>query len=230
MTIIDKPPRPIRSFVLRQGRSSKSQQQARTLHWPSYGLAVEGKTPLTWEKVFARQAPRILEIGFGMGDSLITLAKENPEWDFIGIEVHPPGVGRCLVQAQLHGLKNLKIFAEDAISVLENSIPDASLDRVLLYFPDPWPKTKHHKRRIVQSNFVHLVAQKLKPKGCFHLATDWQDYADHMLAVLEACPVFENAFGKGNVAPTQYMRPNTKFEMRGKKLGHGIWDLVYTKS
>ena len=230
MTLINKTPRPIRSYVLRQGRSSKSQQQARNLYWPQFGLDLSDYAkPINWEQVFHRQATRVLEIGFGMGDSLIALANQNPQWDFIGIEVHPPGVGRCLVQAKLHELTNLKIFQEDAILVLENVIPDASLDKVLLYFPDPWPKTKHHKRRIVQSNFVNLVAQKLKQKGNFHLATDWQEYADHMLAILEDCPAYENAFGKANFAPTQYMRPVTKFETRGKKLGHGIWDLVFTR-
>ena len=129
----------------------------------------------------------------------------------------------------MQGLTNLKIVSLDAVMILEQAIKDESLDRILLYFPDPWPKTKHHKRRIVQSNFVDLVAQKLKSGGAFHLATDWQAYADHMLAVMEACPRYENAFGKGNFAPQQYQRPLTKFENRGLRLGHGIWDLVYLK-
>ncbi|MBS0286580.1 MAG: tRNA (guanosine(46)-N7)-methyltransferase TrmB [Proteobacteria bacterium] len=228
MTLTQKPPRPIRSYVVRQGRSSKSQQQARDLYWQQYGLNLsEGFCG--WPAVFGRDAARVLEIGFGMGDTLITLAKAHPEMDFIGIEVHPPGVGRCLVQAQAHGLTNLKLYAEDALSVLEEAIPDGSLDKVLLYFPDPWPKKKHHKRRIVQSNFVNLVAQKLKPGGVFHMATDWQAYADHMLAILEACPALRNTFGKSTFAPSQYLRPLTKFEARGQKLGHDIWDLVYER-
>ncbi len=172
---------------------------------------------------------RVLEIGFGMGDSLIAMAVKSPEIDFIGIEVHQPGIGRCLTQANHFQLTNLKIFAEDAIGVLEGCIANHSLDKVCLFFPDPWPKTKHHKRRIVQNSFVSLVAQKLKVGGQFHMATDWKDYADHMLAVLEKSPAFANQFGPGQVAPSQFERPSTKFEMRGQKLGHQIWDLVYKR-
>ncbi len=226
MTLDLKSPRPIRSFVLRQGRSSKSQQSARALYWAQFGLDLSER-PYDWGSVFQRDAKRVLEIGFGMGDSLIALAKDNPECDYLGIEVHPPGVGRCLVQANAQGLTNLKLFSEDAILVLTQSVPDQSLDKVLLFFPDPWPKTKHHKRRIVQRDFVELVAQKLKAGGTFHLATDWQPYADHMLTILESCTVVENCFGKGNFAPQQFQRPQTKFEARGLKLGHVIWDLVY---
>ncbi|MGD9591424.1 MAG: tRNA (guanosine(46)-N7)-methyltransferase TrmB [Candidatus Berkiella sp.] len=228
MTLVNNSTRPIRSYVLRQGRSSKSQQTARELYWAQYGLDVlEGF--FDWHTVFGRDAKRVLEIGFGMGDSLIALAKANPQTDYIGIEVHPPGVGRCLAQAHAMGLTNLKILSKDAVVVLQHAILDGSLDSILLYFPDPWPKTKHHKRRIVQSTFVNLVAQKLKPNGTFQLATDWQPYADHMLAILEPCPHFENAFGQGKFAPKQYQRPFTKFEARGLKLGHDIWDLVYQK-
>ncbi len=228
MTLIERTSRPIRSFVLRQGKSSKSQRTARELYWPQYGIDLNDQM-LDWQAIFKRDAKRVLEIGFGMGDSLISLAKDNPETDFLGIEVHPPGVGRALVQANALGLTNLKLLSLDAVVVLEQAIVDQSLDSVLLYFPDPWPKTKHHKRRIVQSSFAELVAQKLKPQGTFQLATDWQPYAEHMLSVLEACPLLVNAFGQGSFAPQQYQRPLTKFENRGLKLGHNIWDLVYLR-
>ncbi len=231
MTLLEKPLRPIRSFVLRQGRISDSQQQARALYWPKFGLSIyQPPMDLNWNQVFGRESKRVLEIGFGMGDSLIAMAQKSPEIDFIGIEVHQPGIGRCLTQANKLQLTNLKIFAEDAIGVLEGCIADNSLDKVCLFFPDPWPKTKHHKRRIVQNNFISLVAQKLKIGGQFHMATDWKDYADHMLAVLEKSSAFTNQFGPGQCAPNQYERPPTKFEMRGQKLGHEIWDLVYQRS
>ncbi len=226
MTTLEKPRRAIRSYVLRQGRITPSQKEALSTAWDHYGLEINAKI-YQWDEVFARKAPRILEIGFGMGDSLFTLAQSHPENDYIGIEVHAPGVGSLLAKAQAHCLTNLKVFASDAVEVLVKSVKDNSLDKVLLLFPDPWPKKKHHKRRIVQSEFVQLVADKLKPNGFFHLATDWQPYADHMLAVLDSCPAFANAFGKGNFAPPGYERSLTKFEQRGQRLGHAICDLVF---
>ncbi|MBS0288912.1 MAG: tRNA (guanosine(46)-N7)-methyltransferase TrmB [Proteobacteria bacterium] len=219
--------RPIRSYVLRQGRMSDAQLGAHRHYWSEFGLDLTA-TPFDFDHLFNRQAQRILEIGFGMGDSLIALAKNFPEADFIGIEVHPPGVGRCLLQAKLNNLSNLKLFNKDAVQVLEHCIPDQSLDKVLLLFPDPWPKKKHHKRRLVQPDFVALVAKKLKIGGQFHLATDWQPYADHMLSVLEAS-VLQNQFPKQQFAPSQFERITTKFETRGLKLGHQIWDLVYIR-
>jgi tRNA (guanine-N7-)-methyltransferase len=170
-----------------------------------------------------------LEIGFGMGDSLIAQAKAHPEIDFIGIEVHPPGIGKVRANAKIYQLTNLKIFAFDAVQVLDWCVPDESIDKILLLFPDPWPKKKHHKRRILQPSFAAKIAQKLKKGGQFHLATDWQDYADQMLAVLDALPNFENYFGKSHFAPSTFERILTKFEKRGQKLGHQIWDLVYTR-
>lgn len=229
MTNIDAPLRPIRSFVLRQGRITPSQQRALRESWAHYGVEVVEAQPLCWSEIFGRQAARVLEIGFGMGDTLVTLAAHSPEIDFIGIEVHPPGVGACMAKAQAAGLTNLKIFATDALTVLAQ-IPTASLDKVLLLFPDPWPKKRHHKRRIVQAAFAALIAEKLKPGGIFHLATDWQPYADHMLAVLEACPLLVNVLGKGQFAPEPRDRVTTKFEKRGLKLGHHIWDLLYAKA
>ncbi len=220
--------RPIRSFVVRQGRMTLAQKEAVATDWPAYGLTLpENGQPYDWPTVFGRDAKRVLEIGFGMGATLAKLATENPNADFIGIEVHPPGIGRLLASAKTLGLTNLKIFAVDALDVLHQAIPAASLDRVLLLFPDPWPKRKHHKRRIVQPEFVALIASKLKPQGFFHLATDWQPYAEHMMDVMEASPHFSNHFGEGEYAPAGFERHATKFEQRGEKLGHAIWDLVF---
>ncbi|MGE3320458.1 MAG: tRNA (guanosine(46)-N7)-methyltransferase TrmB [Candidatus Berkiella sp.] len=220
--------RPIRSFVVRQGRMTPAQKEAVSSDWPLYGLALpEQGQPYDWNQVFGREAKRVLEIGFGMGATLAKLASENPHADFIGVEVHPPGVGRMLARAKALELTNLKLFAVDAIDVLHRAIKDASLDRVLLLFPDPWPKTKHHKRRIVQPDFVELIASKLKVGGFFHLATDWQPYAEHMMAVLTANERFTNTFGEGLYAPAGFERHTTKFEKRGEKLGHAIWDLIF---
>lgn len=229
MTNTDKLLRPIRSFVLRQGRMTLSQHEAISDGWSQFGVELSmTQDVFDWNKIFAREAPRVLEIGFGMGDSLITLAKQHPEMDFLGIEVHRPGIARTIANAKSQGLTNLKIFSEDAVEVLK-AIHPASLDRVLLFFADPWPKKKHHKRRIVQAAFVETVAQKLKIQGQFRLATDWQDYADHMLAVLDKSPTLRNCFGEGQYAPSPFERPMTKFELRGQKLGHVIRDLVYER-
>lgn len=220
--------RPIRSFVVRQGRMTPAQKESVEADWPAYGLSLpENDQPYDLAQLFGRDAKRVLEIGFGMGATLAKLASENPQADFIGVEVHPPGIGRMLARAKELGLTNLKLFGVDALDVLATAIPDASLDRVLLLFPDPWPKTKHHKRRIVQPAFVSLIAKKLKPGGFFHLATDWQPYAEHMMTVLEENPDFVNHFGEGLYAPAGFERHTTKFEKRGEKLGHTIWDLIF---
>lgn len=228
MTSIITPP--IRSYVLRQGRITPSQKVALEHYWPLYGL----ETPVEvnyycWDAIFERKAPVVLEIGFGMGDSLVELALNHPDLNFIGIEVHPPGVGRCLLQAHTLKLKNLKVFSGNALHVLEKAIPPNSLDKVLLLFPDPWPKTRHQKRRIVQKEFAAIIAEKLKLNGFFHLATDWREYADHMLAVLDDCPVFKNYFGKGQFSSDQFGRVTTKYQRRGEKRGHDISDLVYQR-
>ena len=220
--------RPIRSFVVRQGRMTPAQKEAVSADWPAYGLSLpENDQPYNFDTIFGREAKRVLEIGFGMGATLAKLATENPQADFIGVEVHPPGIGRMLARAKTLELTNLKIFANDALDVLNRAIPDESLDRVLLLFPDPWPKSKHHKRRIVQPEFVELIAKKLKSEGFFHLATDWQPYAEHMMTVLEASPSFSNYFGDELYAPVGFERHTTKFEKRGEKLGHAIWDLIF---
>lgn len=222
--------RGVRSFVLRTGRMTDSQKSAFNTYWPQFGLELaDGK--FDQGVVFGRQAPLVLEIGFGMGKSLLAMAKQEPEKDFIGIEVHTPGVGRLLNDIAEHEVSNIRLYREDAIAVLQHCIADGSIDRLQLYFPDPWPKKKHHKRRIVQPAFVKLVASKLREGGIFHLATDWQPYAEYMLEVMEgeglAC--FSNLSGSQNYSDRPDFRPITKFEKRGTRLGHGVWDLMYSR-
>jgi tRNA (guanine-N7-)-methyltransferase len=220
-------PRPIRSFVRREGRMTPAQQRALQHLWPRFGLEPQGLIDLdAW---FGRRAPRTLEIGFGNGETLLALARAEPQSDFIGIEVHRPGVGRVLMELDKQGISNVRLLCMDAVEALEHHLPDAGLDRVLLFFPDPWPKKRHHKRRLVQPGFVELVARKLRPGGAFHLATDWQDYAEQMLAVLEASDSFENSAGRGQYAPRPGFRPVTRFERRGRRLGHGVRDLAFAR-
>jgi tRNA (guanine-N7-)-methyltransferase len=225
---IDKHRRPIRSFVLRPGRMTTGQRHALECYWPGKGLSVAdgGLDP---GRVFAREAPVVLEIGFGMGASLVKMAASRPDVNFIGVEVHPPGVGSLLLACAERGVENIRIYREDAVEVLKRCIPDASLERVQLYFPDPWHKNKHHKRRIVQPEFVSLVAQKLSIGGCFHMATDWQNYAEHMIAVMAGQPQFRNLAAGDGVTTRPGWRPKTKFELRGERLGHGVWDLIFEK-
>lgn len=220
--------RTVRSFMRREGRMTKIQKNAIAELWSQYGLEL-GTQFYDLDTVFKRSAPRVLEIGFGMGQSLFIQAQQQPDCDFIGIEVHRPGIGNLLVAAAENNLTNLRVFCADALHVLAQVLPDNSFDKVQLFFPDPWPKRRHHKRRLVQAEFVALIRQKLKPNGIFHLATDWQDYANQMLAVLSAAPGFINKFSANNFAPTGFDRPSTKFEQRGKKLGYGVWDLVFIK-
>lgn len=222
-------PKAIRSYVIRAGRITEGQRAAFDDCWPRYGLSLHDG-PLDLETTFGRQAPRVLEIGFGMGDSLLTMAQQEPDKDFIGIEVHPPGVGRLIKGAADAGVSNLRVYMADAIDVLDDCITPQSIDRFQLYFPDPWHKKKHHKRRIVQPAFVEKVRAKLKPGGLFHLATDWQNYAEHMLEVMEAAPGVVNDVGPGAYASRPDYRPTTKFEQRGARLGHGVWDLLYRKA
>lgn len=215
--------RPVRSYVLRQGRMTDAQKQAISGHWADMGLTVpSAPDTFDWSAIFGRTAPRVLEIGFGMGDTLVTLAAQNPDTDFIGIEVHQPGVGACISKAKALGLSNIRVISHDAYQVLASAIPVGSIDKVLLLFPDPWPKVRHHKRRLVQPAFMALVARVLSPQGIFHCATDWEPYAEHIAAVLAAQPAFRHA-------PEHYARPETKFERRGQKLGHAISDLVYIR-
>lgn len=218
----------IRSYVIRAGRMTEGQRRAFDSYWGEYGLSLfDGQ--LDPQQVFGREAPLVLEIGFGMGDSLLAMAEAEPDKDFIGIEVHPPGVGRLINNAGGAGIKNLRVYMADAVDVLNDCIADASLDRFQLYFPDPWHKKKHHKRRIVQPEFVRLLCTKLKSGGLMHLATDWENYAEHMLEVLEAEEQLENTAGAGNYSVRPAFRPETKFERRGQRLGHGVWDLLYRR-
>ncbi len=221
--------RRIRSFVKREGRLTVGQQRALDELFPRYGLSLS-PTPLDLAAVFGRKAPCVLEIGFGNGSSLAEMAASNPQQDYIGVEVHRPGVGNLLMQIEKRGLENLRVINDDAVEVLEKMIADTSLDAVYLFFADPWHKKRHHKRRIVQPPFVQLLRKKLKTGGVFHMATDWQDYAEHMMAVMSEAEGFENTAGKGQYLPRPDYRPLTKFEQRGKKLGHGVWDLMFKKT
>ena len=218
--------RRVRSFVLRQGRMTPGQQRALTELLPRYAVP-EG--PLDFAALFGRDAKRTLEIGFGDGHNLAELARRHPEQDFLGCEVHRPGVGRLLLTLEAEQLANLRVYADDALPLLKERIADASLDAILIYFPDPWPKKRHHKRRLVQADTAELFARKLKSGGTLQLATDWEDYARHALEVLNACPAFRNRDPHGGGVPRPLERPETKFERRGLKLGHQVSDLVFTR-
>jgi len=220
--------RRIRSFVRREGRLTKGQQRALETLFPRFGVAFTPQL-LDLDALFGRSASRVMEIGFGNGGALAQMAEQHPENDYFGIEVHRPGVGNLLLQIEQHHLSNIRVSQHDAVEMLEQQIPDASLDEVFLFFPDPWHKKKHHKRRIVQPAFVQLLRSKLKPGGIFHMATDWQDYAEHMLEIMNTAPGFENLAGNGRFCERPDYRPLTKFEQRGRKLGHGVWDLVFRK-
>ncbi|MCK5917105.1 MAG: tRNA (guanosine(46)-N7)-methyltransferase TrmB [Cocleimonas sp.] len=217
--------RPIRSFVLRQGRLTKGQQYALEHLWPRYGIEI-ADTQLDFTNLFQREAPITLEIGFGNGESLATMAKAAPERNFLGIEVHRPGVGRLLHLIKEYELSNLRIIHDDAVEVLKRRIPKHSIDTVQLFFPDPWHKKKHNKRRIVQTEFVQLIYSLLISGGIFHLATDWEAYAEHMSEVMEASEHFAST-SDSPFSTKPDSRPLTKFENRGLKLGHGVWDLLY---
>jgi len=218
----------IRSYVIRGGRMTGAQKKAFDSYWPSYGLSLFGG-PLNALQVFGRDAPLVLEIGFGMGDSLVEMSTTEDDKNFVGIEVHPPGVGCLINNAGKRELDNIKVYMADAIDVLEDCIADASIDRFQLFFPDPWHKKRHHKRRIVQPAFLDNLLPKLKPGGVVHMATDWEAYAEYMMEVLSADERLHNSAGVGQYSPRPEHRPVTKFEKRGERLGHGVWDLVFTK-
>lgn len=218
----------IKSFVLRQGRLSTGQQAALDAGWDDFGIECTPKL-LDLAAVFGREADTILEIGFGMGSSLAAMAQANPQNNYIGIEVHRPGVGALIKLIREKNLTNIRVFNHDAIEVLEKQIPLNSLAAVYLFFPDPWHKSKHKKRRIVQPAFAAKMAQHLKQGGHFHMATDWEDYALHMMEVMSAAPDYSNLSGAENYTPRPDYRPLTKFEERGHRLGHGVWDLIFVK-
>jgi tRNA (guanine-N7-)-methyltransferase len=220
-------PRKIQSFIRRQGRLTVGQQHALDNHWEAYGL--DPNVDYDFAQVFGRHAPLCIEIGFGNGESLAQMAAADPETDYIGIEVHRPGVGHLLMLLAERNLTNVRIYCHDAVEILEKRIPDDSLSGVHLFFPDPWPKKKHHKRRIVQPGFIALLSKKLKGGGYFHAASDWQPYAEHMLEVLSGQEMLTNVSETGGFCERPNYRPLTKFEQRGIRLGHGVWDLIFSK-
>ena len=217
----------IRSFVLRQGCLSNAQRRACELLLPKYGIPFS-EDLLDLNQIFGRQAPKILEIGFGMGESTATIAQAHPENDYLGVEVHTPGVGSLLNQIEQFELTNLRIIQHDAVEVLQHMLPPACLNGIHIFFPDPWPKAKHHKRRLIQPALVARLCTHLKPGGYIHAATDWEDYAVQILHVLNQEPQLSNT--TNNYAPRPNYRPLTKFEQRGLKLGHGVWDLVFQRN
>jgi len=219
--------RPIRSFVLRQGRLTAGQQRAFETLWPRYGCDLS-RQPLLPERLFDHAQPLYLEIGFGNGESLAQMAQTNPQFNYLGVEVHRPGVGHLLIAIERLGLQNLRVMHHDAIEVLD-ALPDATLHGLLLLFPDPWHKKRHHKRRILQPSFVARAARVIRPGGFLHAATDWDDYAQQMLRVLEANSDFNNHAGRDQFTPRPEFRPLTKFEQRGQRLGHGVWDLHFIR-
>ena len=221
--------RSIRSFVRREGRMTPAQTRSLAHLWPRYGIPV-GEAPLDWPTVFGRRAPVIIEIGFGNGEALAAVAAEHPENNYLGIEVHRPGAGSLLRLLEAGQLSNVRIMLADAKEVLDAQIPDASLTAVHLFFPDPWPKRRHHKRRLVQPDFAALTVRKLIPGGYFHLATDWQDYAEHMAAVLSRTPGLADVSGSVRFSALATSRRQTRFERRGRRLGHAVRDLVFQRA
>jgi len=221
--------RPVRSFVRRGGRLTDGQKRALDELWPRFGIA-ESDCPLDLADVFGNRHPVIAEIGFGNGEATWRMARAHPEQNFVGIEVHPPGIGRLLLALEREGIDNLRIASGDAVEWLRLRIRPAALAGVRIYFPDPWPKKRHHKRRMVQPGFVALLAARIQPGGILHLATDWAPYAAHMLEVLEAAPHFDNLAPRGAFSPRPEWRPLTKYERRGSRLGHQVSDLVFTRN
>lgn len=221
--------REIKSFVRREGRTTPAQERALVELLPRYGIDYCAEQQLDFTQLFGNDNPVWLEIGFGMGHSLATMAAAMPNINFIGIEVHRPGVGSLLNAMQEQQLTNIRVMSHDAVDVLKNMIAPNSLARLLLFFPDPWHKTRHHKRRIVQPAFMSLVASRLTDNGIFHSATDWEPYAQWILDIMDVQPEFINPAGNGRFALKPDYRPETKFERRGQRLGHGVWDLVYQK-
>lgn len=221
-------PRSIRSFVTRAGRITPAQERALTELWPNFGIEFR-PCPLEARAVFGRDAPRTLEIGFGNGDNLVTLAAAHPERDFLGIEVHRPGVGRLLLSLEARELTNVRVVCHDAVEVLAQQIPPHWLEEILVLFPDPWPKKRHHKRRLVQRPFAEVLASRLVPGGRLRLATDWEPYALEMLETLRTLPELRNEASGGAFADRPAERAPTRFERRGERLGHEVWDLAFRR-
>jgi len=221
--------RPIRSFVLREGRFTEGQQRAFDRCWPKFGVDCAAGEQLDLAALFGNDNPVYLEIGFGNGEALAESAARHPERNYLGIEVHRPGVGHLLLRVEEEGLQNVRVMRHDAMELLRHSLAEGSLSGILLFFPDPWHKKRHHKRRIVRPEFAALAARVLRPGGLLHMATDWEDYAHHMLEVMSGASEFENSAGKEQFSPRPEERPLTKFEQRGQRLGHGVWDLLFRR-
>jgi tRNA (guanine-N7-)-methyltransferase len=222
-------PRRVRSFVLRQGRITPAQEQAFDVHWSRFGLDYSEKV-IDLRALFPRPAPVVLEIGFGNGEQLLHAVINESDRNFIGIEVHRPGAGRLMNGLAEADVDSIRVSTHDAVEVLENQLAPASLDEVRIYFPDPWPKKRHHKRRLIQAEFVALLATRVRRGGLLHLATDWAEYAEHMLEVVDSCPEWRNRAGLGAYSETPAWRINTHFEKRGLRLGHGVWDLLHERA
>ncbi len=218
--------RPVRSFVLRQGRLTPAQERALEELAPRFSIPF-AQAPLDFARLFGRAAPVVLEIGFGMGETTAAIAAAQPDRDFVGVEVHGPGVGNLLREIDRRGLANVRVIRHDAVEVVDAMIPADALAGIHVYFPDPWPKKRHHKRRLLKPAFVHALARRLAPGGYLHAATDWEDYAEEMLATLGAEPLLANT--AEGFAPRPASRPPTKFELRGTRLGHPVFDLLFTR-
>ncbi len=221
--------RPIRSFVLRGGRLTEGQKRALNELWPQYGIGGDD-SELDFDSLFGNAQPVILEIGFGNGDATWQMARAHPEENYLGVEVHKPGVGHLLLKIEEHGLNNVRVACDDAVELLKKRVPENSLEGVRIYFPDPWHKKRHHKRRIIQSPFIALLAEKVRSGGILHMATDWEPYAEHMLEVMRDSPAFENIATQGEICSRPEWRPETKYEKRGERLGHGVYDLVFRRT
>ncbi len=219
----------MRSFVRREGRITDAQKQALEDFWPQYGISYTG-TPVHLPELFGRNAPVELEIGCGNGDALLEMASARPDHDFIGIEVYRPGVGKLLRGAKSAELNNIRICSDDATDVVQRGIAESSLTRVMVFFPDPWPKKRHHKRRLLQPGFVHLLATRLIPGGKLHVATDWREYAEFVMETVCAEKLLRNRFGPRAFAPRPEQRPQTKYERRGQRLGHGVYDIIVERT
>jgi tRNA (guanine-N7-)-methyltransferase len=220
--------RRIRSFVLRQGRFTPAQQRAFTQHWSRYGLDPDA-TPPDWVNVFGRAAPLVLEIGFGNGEQLLWSSRNEPGKNFIGVEVHRPGVGRLMNALASENVDNVRLYNHDAVAILEHACAEHALAEARVYFPDPWPKKRQQKRRLIQADFLALLASRMARGGRLHLATDWADYAEHMLGVLDNAPDWRNTAAESRFVARPPWRIETHFEKRGIRLGHGVWDLVYER-
>ena len=222
--------RTIQSFVRRSGRLSKAQAIGLNELWPNYGIELVVNQMLDFGKLFATTQGVVLEVGFGNGDSLLEMAINQPKTNFLGVEVYEAGVGRLINEANKHQLSNLKIIKDDAVEVLKHHIEDNSLSKFQLFFPDPWHKKKHHKRRILQTSLLDMLTKKLKLNAIVHIATDWENYAEHIMDTMEAHPHFKNSLGDHIYSPRPAHRPLTKFENRGQQLGHGVWDIIFTNT